>query len=85
MTDITGDIGPLYRGTETPISQMYSFERPSWLFWQGVYDGLTEPGGMTHEQAIDWLQSKAARWLLDASGDEIQQLGHKLGLKERNA
>lgn len=74
IPDITGDIGPLYVECKVP---MYSFARPSTLLWQGVYAGLREKG-LTHRQAVDVLQSKAVRHMLDSKGTTIERLGKRL-------
>jgi hypothetical protein len=77
--DITADIGPLYRGGWKPKIPMYSYERPAYILWQAVFEGLQE-GGMTETQALDWLQSKNPRWLLDGSlGEALRQIGKAVG------
>lgn len=77
QTDITSDIGPLYPSSDSPKNPMYSYSRPAYTFWQGFYDGLRKKG-MTHEKAMEVLQSKAARHMLDGHDDEIKTLGEKL-------
>lgn len=69
--DISIEIGPLDSDRAVP---MYSYERPASLFWQGVYDGLIARS-MTHDQAMEWLQSKHARWILNSCGEELTELG----------
>ena len=59
---------------------MYSYSRPAYLFWQGVYDYLISQG-LTHEKAIDVLQHKDTRWMLDHHGDEVKELGRKMAKK----
>lgn len=82
--DITADIGPLYRSGWDPKIPMYSYERPAYIFWQAVFEGLQE-GGMTEEQAIDWLQSKNPRWVLDGSlGAILQDLGREFGKRQHH-
>lgn len=77
--DITCDIGDIYQHSADPTIRMYSFSRPSRMLWQSVYDGL-RAGGCTDEQAVEWLKSKAPRWLLDDSlGTALIELGHKIG------
>lgn len=77
--DITADIGPLYRDGWDPKIPMYSYERPAYIFWQAVFEGLVE-AGKTEEQAIDWLQSKNPRWVLDGSlGALLSQIGLEVG------
>lgn len=79
MRDITADIGPMYRDGWKPKIPMYSYERPAYIFWQAVFEGLQE-GGMTETQAIDWLQSKNPRWALDGSlGTILRQIGRETG------
>ena len=74
--DITAAMGPL-----CPIP-MYSFNTPAYLLWQAVFDGLQE-AGMSEVEAIEWLQSKSARWAMDGElGDSIRALGHAYGKKE---
>ena len=76
-TDITGEIGELFPSSDKPKYTMYSYSRPAYNFWQGFYDGLRKKG-MTHEDAIAVLQSKAARHMLDGHADEVRTLGEKL-------
>lgn len=74
--DITGDIGNLYANS-SPSVPMYSFSRPAYLFWQGVYAQMIDKG-YTHDAAIEFLQSKNARWMLDGFGQELITLGSKM-------
>lgn len=75
IPDITGDIGPLFTG---PVKvPMYSFSRPAWLFWQGLYEGLREEG-YSHERAIEMLQSKKVRHMLDGEGKRLERLGKNM-------
>lgn len=77
--DISADLGNLDSGRPIP---MYSYERPAYIIWQGVYDGLRYKG-LSHAKAVEWLQSKAPRWALDGSlGDAIRQLGFDLGSRQ---
>jgi hypothetical protein len=79
--DITADIGPLYVRSEPAKIPMFSYERPAYLLWQAVFEGLQE-GGWSEQQAIEWLQSKAPRFELDgALGDDLQQLGRKVAVQ----
>lgn len=75
--DISGELGPLwpefYTKPECSIP-MYSFGAPSREFWQGAYDALIA-AGVGHEQAVAWLQSKNARWLMDKEGALLRRLG----------
>ena len=74
--DITADMCGLAGDRAIP---MYSHERPSNLLWQAVYEGLVQ-SGMSHKQAVDWLQSKSPRWALDGDlGDKIEALGKEFG------
>jgi hypothetical protein len=79
--DITADIGPLHTRTEPAKIPMFSYERPAYLFWQFVFEGLQEKG-WTEEQAIHWLQSKGPRWELDGTlGEAIAALGKQWAAK----
>ena len=78
LQDITAAIGPLYPNAETTIP-MYSFDRPATILWQGVYDAM-RADGCTHEQAVEWLQSKGPRRMLDGNlGEQLQELGRETG------
>lgn len=77
VRDITGDIGPLYQYPEKPKYRMNSFNRAAYIFWQGFYNGLRKKG-LTHQQAIDEMQSKGTRWMLDAKDDQVQALGEQM-------
>lgn len=69
-------IGPRTANVPAP---MYSYERPSRILWQAVYDALTAEG-CTHDQAIDWLQSTGPRYALDGEiGEKIRKVGLALG------
>jgi hypothetical protein len=84
--DITGSIGPFSPNrkywdikTDTLVTEppypMYSYERPAYILWQAIYEGIRERG-FTHKQAIEWLQSKGPRWALDGElGDKLRELG----------
>lgn len=73
--DITDRIGELYPTKGEPEWPMYSFDRPSYMLWNAIATGLTARG-WTEQQIKDWLQSKGARWALDADlGEAISQLG----------
>ena len=77
--DITGDIGDLYP-VIAPKYPMFSYSRPAWLFWQGVYNTLTKKG-KTHEEAIEILQHSLVRYALDDIQDEIVKSGERFGEK----
>lgn len=68
--DISGDIGPLYDRREPVKVPMYSYDRPAYIVWQGVFNALLDQG-KTEEQAIDILQSKHMRWALDGELSDI--------------
>lgn len=76
--DITADIGPLWPLPQEGRRTMYSYERPAYLFWQGFADALFDRG-LTKEQVFRELASKGTRWLLDAQGEKLKQLGRRLG------
>lgn len=62
--DIAGDIGVLFPiVAEAPVP-MYSFDRPSSVFWQAVFDGLIHRG-WSEADALAWLQSRGPRHALD--------------------
>jgi len=78
--DITGQIYQLY-GKEPELLlpgqsaiSMYSFDRPAYLLWQSVFEGLLDRG-WTQEEAIAWLQSKGPRHLLDQHDDALRKIG----------
>lgn len=80
--DITADLCGLDGNKAIP---MYSYVRPAYLLWQAVYEGLVD-AGRTHEQAVDWLQSKSARWALDGElGDQLEEIGRALGRAQARA
>ena len=81
--DITDALGPMFRdGGWAPEIPMYSFERPAYILWQAVFEGLQE-SGMTEAQAIDWLQSRLARHALDGVlGADLKTLGNAYGLTQ---
>lgn len=73
--DITGDIGNLYAPSTGCVVPMYSFERPAFQFWQGVFDGLIDKG-LSEAEAFEWLQSKDARHMLDGpTGEWLRGIG----------
>lgn len=56
---------------------MYSFDRAAYLLWNAIGRGMYA-NGWTMEEIKDWMQSKEARWALDARlGVEIEALGAK--------
>ena len=76
VIDVTGKIGSLHdKDSEWP---MYSFDSPSYFFWQGVAQGLQEQGA-TEEEIQWWLQSKCSRWTLDGMGQRIHRMGNEIG------
>jgi hypothetical protein len=77
--DITGeifDLCPAYTGS----CPMYSFSRPAYVFWQGFYEGMIG-SGISHEKAMEVLQSKGVRHMLDDKEEEIREMGEKMGRK----
>ena len=83
VRDITAEIGPMFNELQkAPALPMYSYERPAYQLWQAVFEGL-RVGGMSEEQAIEWLQSKNPRWALDGPlGTQIIDLGFAYGLSQ---
>lgn len=75
--DITDEIGPLDGDAEVP---MYSFNRAAYNFWQGAFEALIS-AGVAENEALEWLQSKHSRWLMDGSDDTVQELGRALTAK----
>lgn len=81
---ISVKIGPLWTlpgagektdSREGPEIPMYSYERPAYILWGGVYDGLRHRG-WTDEEAREWLRSKHPRWELDGVlGDALESIG----------
>jgi hypothetical protein len=75
--DISGDIGDRVYNSDCS-NPMYSFSRPAYILWQGFYDGLRQRG-LSHEQAMDEMQSKGTRWMLDGEASKkIERLGQKM-------
>lgn len=74
--DISDGIGPLFPTTDVK-APMYSYNGPAYTFWNGAAQALVEHG-LSEKQAIEWLQSKNARWLMDAYAQEIEALGKTL-------
>ena len=74
--DYTGRFGPLYRPSpETkPDWPMFSYDRPAYLFWNGVANYLREQG-KTDDEISEALQSKDMRYMLDSYGQIIESLG----------
>ena len=71
----------LYNEPLPPESvSMYSFDRPSRLFFTGVIKYLMEHG-MSKEGIIWNLQSKNIRWMLDRYEDEVEELGKNMAEK----
>jgi hypothetical protein len=68
--DFTADLGPIHSDCKFP---MFSFNRVSVEYWNAFANELLRLG-LTEEQVMDELQSKATRWLLD----EYQGLIHNL-------
>ena len=79
--DITGKIGPLYTAPYEAEWPMYSFNRPSYAFYQGIAEGLAQLGRKEPE-IRDILQSKHMRWLFDGLASEsVETLGLTIALK----
>lgn len=78
QNDIGCDIGPLFGLVcgDKPKYPMYSYERPTWLFWQGFYNKLLA-SGYTHVSAIELMQNSSVRHGLDQFEDEIKEIGEK--------
>jgi uncharacterized protein YjiS (DUF1127 family) len=74
--DITGKIGPLFRGTfDNAEWPMYSYERAAYTLWNAIGKGLAMRG-WTESEIKAWLQSKEARWALDGDlGVALDDLG----------
>lgn len=51
---------------------MYSYENPAWVFWNAAMNSLIKTHGLTKEQALEWLDSKHARWMLDQLEQAIE-------------
>jgi hypothetical protein len=80
VRDITADIGPRYPSNPAAIP-MFAFNEPAVMFWQAVYDGLRS-GGANHLEAVAWLQSKHARWLMASDAvDLLVAVGQSAGRK----
>lgn len=58
--------------TEIAGLGMYSYERPSSIFWNAVANGLIARG-LTKAEAMEWLASKNARWILDSYEDTVEK------------
>lgn len=78
--DISCKIGPKSGVVSGPNPKypMYSYERPSWLFWQGYYEGLIAKHNLTHDEAISTMQSRDVRYMLDFHEDKLKELGRSL-------
>lgn len=77
QVDYTGRVGPLFPDHYErfpPEWPMYSFDRPSTLFWSGFANGLRERG-LADKEIGDELRSKGTRWLLDEFGERLEELG----------
>ncbi len=75
--EIAGAIGDRFPSKEVPEFPMFSFDRPSNLFWQGYFEGLREKG-LTAEQAFEVLQSSTVRHQLDWHEDKISEMGKRM-------
>lgn len=82
--DLSIELGPMFPACgPAPKHPMYSYDRPAWLFWQGVADQLQEQG-MSEERAIAWLKSSSTRHGLDGAIEiALAELGRRLVLQER--
>jgi hypothetical protein len=76
ITDITAMIGQLYVD-EKCTHPMYSYDRAAYLFWQGFYEGLVKRG-LSHEKALEEMQSKGVRWMFDRDANKVKNLGRKM-------
>jgi hypothetical protein len=56
---------------------MYSYDRPSAVFWNAVANALLKER-LTREQALAALRSKHARWMLDAHDDLIERMAEHM-------
>jgi hypothetical protein len=61
---------------EIPFT-MYSYERPSRIFWFCVSKELLARG-LTEEEVVEWLQSKNPRWLLDSYEDRFEAMAKEM-------
>lgn len=74
--DITYKIGAVYR-LKDPKWPMYSYDRPAYMLWNAIANGLHDKG-WSEEEIKTWLQSKATRWALDGSlGEDVEKLGRE--------
>ncbi len=75
--DFSGRMGPklsLHSASNPPEWPMYSYERPAWLYFNGVANALRAQG-WNDEQIKERLASKDMRWMLDAWEQEVEHLG----------
>lgn len=57
------------------IKEAFSFNRPAYILGQALMEGMIK-AGLTEEQALSLLYSKAYRWALDFGlGDTLHTLG----------
>ena len=84
MQDITGRLCELHSTDQMKheiygdkVILMYSYSRPSSIFWNAIYNALINQG-WSEEKAIEWLRSKDPRWMLDNHETEIQNLAEKM-------
>lgn len=57
---------------------MYSFDRPAYLFWNGVANYLRN-AGYSDKEIREELQSKSVRWMLDHGpiyAGDVEELGY---------
>ena len=79
--DYTGQPGQLQslaKSLSKPKWPMYSFDRPSYNFWNGAANYLRD-SGMSDDEIGEVLMSKDARWMLDngpINDSDIEQLGY---------
>lgn len=76
ISDITGLIGD-FHAPHVGTLAMYSYARPAYKFWQGAFVALRN-AGVSEKKALEWLQSKSPRYMLDNVDEQIQELGRKL-------
>lgn len=62
--------------------ESYSYDRPAYIFWNAFVNGLIA-SGLTEAEAIEWVQSKKARWMLDGElSDVIEGIAYEWAMKQ---
>jgi len=79
--DVTGKIGQLNGNTEAEWT-MYSFDRPSHYFWNGVANGLKKKG-FNEEEIKVWLPGRRhdgflMAWVKKLSNSEKNAVKNKI-------